>query len=132
MHLFSFLDFDSSVIKEKKLAVFSSDVSLNDSFSFSGILRNGAAPSSDTNVHLAFYDGFDPPRILGVSTIELGDILPNTQVNFDTNEMIDSRSVGFFLFAESNIFSSDIVDVKIPPPQLSNKISKNIQCFSKG
>ena len=118
------LGFDSSIIKQKRLTVFSNDVSLNDSFSFSGILRNGAAPSSDTNVHLAFYDGFEPPRILGVSTIELGDILPNTQVNFDTTEKIDSRSVGFFLFAESNIFSSDIVDVKIPPPQLLTKLAK--------
>ena len=121
----SLLGFDSSVVKEKRLTVFSSEVSsLNDSFSFSGVLRNGAASSSDTNVHLAFYDSFDPPRILGVSTIELGNILPNTQVNFDTTEMIDPRSVGFLLFAESNIFSSDFVDVKIPPPQLLTKLAK--------
>lgn len=120
------LGFDSSIVKEQRLAVFSSEVSsFNESFSFSGILRNGAAPSSDTNVHLAFYDGFDPPRILGVSTIELGDVLPDTQVNFDiVDEEIDPRSVGFSLFAESDVFSSDVVDVKIPPPQLLTKLAK--------
>ncbi|MGI9567871.1 MAG: hypothetical protein ACR2LL_12775 [Nitrosopumilus sp.] len=121
----SLLGFDSSVVKQKRLTVFPSEVLLDGSFSFSGILRNGGAPSSNTNVHLAFYDSFDPPRILSVSTVEIGSVLPNTQVNFDINEKIDSRSVGFLLFAESNIFSSDSVDVKIPPPpQLLTKLAK--------
>ena len=121
----SLLGFDSSIVKQKRLTVFSSEVLLDDSFSFSGILRNGGAPSSDTKVHLAFYDSFDPPRILDVSTIEIGDVLPNTQINFDIDEKIDSRAVGFLLFAESNIFSSDFVDVKIPSPiQLLTKLAK--------
>ena len=117
------LGFDSTNVKEKRLSVFSSDVSFDDSLYFSGILRNGAAPSTDTKVHLAFYDGFDPPRILKVATVELGDVLPNTQVNFEINEKIDSRTVGFLLFAESNVFSSDFADIIIPPPQLLTKLA---------
>lgn len=120
----SLLGFDSSIIKQKRLTIFSSEVTSDESFNFSGVLHNGAAPSSETKVHLAFYDRFEPPRILKVSTIELGDMMPNTQVNFDITDNIDPLAVGFLLFAESNIFSSDFVDVKIPPPQLLTKLAQ--------
>jgi hypothetical protein len=118
----SLLGFDSSVEKQKGLTVYSTDVFMDNSFRFSGVLQNGGAPNSDTNVYLAFYDGFEPPRILGVSTIELGDVEPNTEVVINLDEKIDSRAVGFFLFAESNIFISDLVDIKIPPPQIVDKL----------
>jgi len=118
----SLLGFDSSVAKQKGLQVYSSDVSLDTSFRFSGILQNGGAPNSDTNVYLAFYDAFEPPRILQVSTIELGDVDSNSEVSFNFNKKIDSRAVGLYLFAESDIFVSDLVDVKIPPSQVSTKL----------
>jgi len=119
----SLLDgFDSSEKKQKGLMVYSTDMFLDDSFRFSGILQNGGAPNTNTNVYLAFYDGFEPPRILQVSTIELGYVDPNTDVAFEFDEKIDSRSVGFFLFAESNIFSSDIIDLQIPPSQAPDKL----------
>jgi hypothetical protein len=118
----SLLGFDSSVEKQKGLTIYSTDVFMDNSFRFSGVLQNGGAPNSDTNVYLAFYDGFEPPRILGVSTIELGDVEPNTEVVINLDEKIDSRAVGFFLFAESNIFISDLVDIKIPPPQIVDKL----------
>ena len=92
------------------------------SFRFSGILENGGAPTSNTNVYLAFYDGFEPPRILGVSTIEIGNMMPNTETSFEIDEKIDSRAVGFLLFAESDIFYSDFVDVKVPTPQSLTKL----------
>lgn len=118
----SLLGFDSSEPKQKGLTVYSTNVFLDNFFSFSGVLQNGGAPNSDTNVYLAFYDGFIPPRFLKVSTIELGDVEPNTDVSFEFNEVIDSRAVGFFLFAESNIFSSDFVDIKIPTSQIPDKL----------
>ena len=118
----SLLGFDSSVEKQKELTVYSTDVFLDDSFRFSGILQNGGAPNSNTNVYLAFYDGFEPPRILGVSTIELGNVGSNAEVSFNLDEVIDSRAVGFFLFAESNIFVSDFVNIKIPPRQIVDKL----------
>ena len=118
----SLLGFDSSVEKQKGLTVYSTDVFLDDSFRFSGVLQNGGAPNSNTNVYLTFYDGFEPPRILGVSTIELGNVDSNAEVPFDLDEVIDSRAVGFFLFAESNIFSSNFVDIKIPPRQIVDKL----------
>lgn len=118
----SLLGFDSSVEKQKGLTVYSTDVFLDSSFRFSGVLENGGAPNSDTNVYLAFYDGFDPPRILGVSTIELGYVDSDIEVSFEFDEIIDSKAVGFFLFAESNIFNSDFVDIKIPLSQIPDKL----------
>jgi hypothetical protein len=118
----SLLGFDSSVEKEMGLTVFSTDIFLGSTLQFSGVLQNGGAPNSDTNVYLAFYDGFEPPRILGVSTIEIGDVEPNTEIVFEFDEPIDSRSVGFLLFSESNVFYSDFVDVKIPPSQVPTKL----------
>ena len=118
----SLLGFDSSTSKSKELTVHSSKVLLDTSLRFSGVLQNGGAPSADTMVHLAFYDGFEPPRILGVSTIELGSLALDAEVTFELDEKIDSRSVGFLLFAESSVFHSDFVDVKIPPPQILTKL----------
>jgi hypothetical protein len=118
----SLLGFDSSVAKQKGLIVFSTDIFLGSTLQFSGVLQNGGAPSADTKVHLAFYDSFEPPRILGVSTIELGNMGLNTEVTFELNEKINTNSKGFLLFAESNVFYSDFVDVKIPPPQVTTKL----------
>ena len=115
------LGFDSSVEKQKGLLVYSSEVFLDETLQFSGVLKNGGAPSTNTNVYLAFYDRFDPPRILQVSTIELGKVGLDTDVDFEFNEPIHYQAAGFFLFAESNVFYSDLVDVLIPASQLPTK-----------
>ena len=41
---------------------------------------------------------------------------------FDFDEKIDSRSVGFLLFAESDVFGSDFIDIEIPSSQVSTKL----------
>ena len=118
----SILGLDSSVAKKKELTVFSIDIFLDSSLRFSGVLQNGEAPISNANVYLAFYDNFEPPRILGVSTIEIGDVESNGEVTFEFNQSIDSRSIGLLLFSESDVFYSDFVDVKIPLPQIPTKL----------
>ncbi len=115
----SLLPFNISDPKEKKLTIFYREVFLDSSLHFSGVLQNEIAPISNTNVYLAFYDIFE--RILRVSTIEIGDVESN-DVAFEFNESIDSTSVGFLLFSESDKFYSDFIDIKIPPPQLSTKL----------
>ena len=118
----SLLGFDPSSEKSPGLTVYSTDVFLDKSFKFSGVLQNGGAPSSNTKVHLAFYDDFEPPRILSVSTVELGNIDLNTNVSFELDEEINSRAVGFFLFAESSVFVSDLVDIEIIESRIPNKL----------
>ena len=115
----SLLPFNISDPKEKKLTIFYREVFLDSSLHFSGVLQNEIAPISNTNVYLAFYDIFE--RILRVSTIEIGDVESN-DVAFEFDESIDSKSVGFLLFSESDKFYSDFIDIKIPPPQLTTKL----------
>ena len=114
--------FHSSISKSKQLSVELSNIVLDNTLHFSGVIKNGAAPINNTNVYLAFYDNFDPPRIIGVSTIPIGGVGSNVMVNFSFNEKIQTRTVGFLLFSESNVFYSDPVNVKIPEPEIATRL----------
>ncbi|KEQ56822.1 hypothetical protein SCCGRSA3_02286 [Marine Group I thaumarchaeote SCGC RSA3] len=118
----SLLGFDSSSSKQKGLTVYSSEISYDNRLNFKGVLQNSGAPNSNTNVYLALYDGFEPPRTLDVITVELGDVEPDGEVSFTVNQPIDARAVGFLLFAESDVFTSNFVDVEIPEPQSLTKL----------
>ena len=118
----SFLGFDSSEEKQKGLTVSIDDISLDSTLTVSGTLENSGAPSDETNIYVAFFDGFDPPRTLGVSTVELGSVEPNSKTQFSLNTSVDSRAVGFTVFAESNVFYSDNLDAKIPLPKSLPKL----------
>ncbi|MGI0056401.1 MAG: hypothetical protein ACREAK_03390 [Nitrosarchaeum sp.] len=114
--------FHTSPPKSSQITVELSDIVLDDTLHFSGVLKNGAAPINNTNVYLAFYDVFNPPRIVGVSTIPIGYVESNEIKNFSFNEKIQTKSVGFILFSESNVFYSDPVDVKIPESKITTKL----------
>ena len=124
-----FLTFDTSESMNNSLNISINDVSLepiitsSDSvrnLSFLGILRNGDTSISNTVAHLAFYDVFK--RTIQISTIEIGDVDANELVSLTLNEDINSSSVGFVLFSESDKFYSDVIDVKIPPPQIRTNL----------
>jgi hypothetical protein len=117
------LGFHAAQDKVKGLTIFSENISNDSIFRFSGNLQNGDASISDANVYLAFYDSFEPPRILNVSTIKIGDIEANTLSVLELEEKIDSRAAGILLFADSNVFYSDVVDVKIPPQTHKQKVT---------
>ena len=126
----NFLTFDTSESMNNSLNISINDVSLEPiitssdnvySLSFLGILRNGDASISNTVAHLAFYDVFN--RIIQISTIEIGDVDANELVSLTLNEDINSSSVGFVLFSESDKFYSDVIDVKIPTPQLRTNLA---------
>ena len=126
----NFLTFDTSESMNNSLNISINDVSLEPiitssdnvySLSFLGILRNGDTSISNTVAHLAFYDVFN--RIIQISTIEIGDVDANELVSLTLNEDINSSSVGFVLFSESDKFYSDVIDVKIPTPQLRTNLA---------
>ena len=123
------LTFSTSESMKNSLTISVGDVSIEPiintsnpvyTLSFSGILRNGDTPSSDTAVHLAFYDIFN--RIIQISTIEIGDIDMNELTSLILNEEINSSSVGFLLFSESNKFYSDLINVKLSSPQIRTNL----------
>ena len=124
-----FLTFDTSELMKNSLNISVNDVSIEPintlsdpthSFSFSGILQNGNTPISDTTVHFAFYDVFN--RIIQVSTIEIGDVDMNELISLKLIEEINSASIGFLLFSESDTFYFDFINVKIPTPQIRTNL----------
>lgn len=116
------VDFSSSVSKEISLEIELIDSVLTQNLKFSGILHNnGNAPNLDTKVHVAFYDAFIPPRIIGVSTIEVGDLGIDAGKTFEFNQAISPRAVGMLLVAESDVFTSKVKDVKIPNQALPTR-----------
>ena len=124
-----FLTFDTSESMKNSLQISINDISTetvtsSDSvhtLSFSGILRNGDSFVSDTAVHFAFYDIFN--RIIQISTINIGDMDINGLSSLELIEEINSSSVGFLLFSESDKFYSDFKNVKIPTPQLRTNLA---------
>ena len=100
--------------KSEQLVVESSQVYLDQNLKLSGVLTNGGSPITDTFVYVAFYDGFIPPRLIGVSSIPIGDVEANEAVDFYFNEEVDQRAVSFQIFAQSDVFYSNFLDEKIP------------------
>lgn len=106
--------FSPSSSKSQQLKVESTSVVLDENLKISGVLTNGGSPITDTSVHIAFYDSFIPPRLVGVSSIPIGDIAANDKVDFYFNEEIDSRAVNFQIFAQSNVFYSNFITEDVP------------------
>ena len=73
--------------------------------------------------HFAFYDVFN--RIIQITTIEIGDVDTNELVSLKLNEEINSSSVGFVLFSESDKFYSDSIDCKNSSTSNSYKFSNH-------
>ncbi len=107
-------EFSPSPSKSQQLVVESTDILLDENLRVSGILTNGGSPITDTFVYLAFYDAFIPPRLIGISSTQIGDVEANEKVDFYFNEEIDQRAISFQIFAQSNVFYSNFVDEKIP------------------
>lgn len=114
--------FSSSTSKSNQLSVEVKNIDLDDTLRFTGILKNGAAPSNNTNVYLAFYDNFEPPRVIDVITIPFGSVESNETIDFNFNEKIKSRSIGFTVSAESNVFYSEPKNVIIPEAEIATKL----------
>ena len=106
--------FVPSSSKLEQFVVESSQVYLDQNLKLSGVLTNGGSPITDTFVYVAFYDGFIPPRLIGVSSIPIGDVEANEAVDFYFNEEVDQRAVSFQIFAQSDVFYSNFLDEKIP------------------
>lgn len=107
--------FTSAVPKNQNLVISSETSEIGEKIKISGtITTNAGVDATQTKVHLAFYDAFQPPRILGVSTIEIiNPITSGSSANFEFNEKLDQRSLGYKVFAESSNYLSNVRNVVI-------------------
>ena len=118
------LTFETAQFMQNSLQISINDVAIepindmNDStytFSFSGVLRNGNSQTSETSIYFAFYDVFD--RIIQNYTINIDEMDIDELTSIKLNEEINSSSVGFLIFSESDKFYSDTIKVNLPEPQ---------------
>ena len=121
----SIMTFDTSADKEQQISInidgiateFTSTATDNkNSFTIQGSLSNGPAPSSNATIHLAFYDVFEPPRILDVRSIQMGDLAADSNTPFFFKGEVNSAARGAFVFAESDVLSALMTNVRLPPP----------------
>lgn len=108
------LGFTSASPKNQQLVVDAKTSEIGENIKISGTLKNNAGiETSQTKVHVAFFDAFKPPRILAVSTVQLNPIASNTSTSFEVTQKFDTRTIGYKVFAESTSYLSNVKNVEL-------------------
>lgn len=106
------LGFNSASQKQQLLEITPATLSITDDVKLPGTITNkGQQPSAHTQIHLISYDAFNPPRIVGIQTISINDLKPNTTYDFDFETKVDPRATSFKVIAESDSYQSKLTDV---------------------
>lgn len=106
------LGFNSASAKQQLLDVAPSSLYISDTMSLSGTITNkGQQPSLNTMVHLISYDSFSPPRVVGIQTVSVSELKPNTTYDFAFDGAADPRATSFKVIAESNNYQSKATPV---------------------
>ncbi|WP_042683552.1 hypothetical protein [Candidatus Nitrosotenuis chungbukensis] len=106
------LGFNSGSPKQQLLEVIPSALSISDVASLDGTITNkGQQSSVDTQVHLISYDAFSPPRVVGIQTVLINELKPNTTYDFGFEGEVDPRAVSFKVIAESDNYQSKLTPV---------------------
>ena len=107
------LGFNSSPEKKSELNLILDTLEIVDKLSLSGKLtNNGNLNSTETKIHLISYDAFVPPRVLGITTIDLeNDLESGTTYDFEFAAPHDSRASSFKIVAESANYSTGLMEV---------------------
>jgi hypothetical protein len=97
---------------------------MSEKLSLSGtITNNGELNSTGTKIQLISYDSFNPPRVLGISTVNLeNDIIPGGTDNFEFDVKRDSRATAFKIVGESQDYSTGILDITDTSLEHLNKL----------
>lgn len=115
--------FISSPSKQKGLQVAVSEIFADDEIHIKGKIKNiGGANSGKMSVYLAFYDTFNPPRLVGIESLEIQNITNSGEENYEFHIPYNNRAMSVTVMAESEIFLSDTATKNIPPPQLLQQL----------
>ena len=117
------LGFNSAPPKEGGLKIDIIGVDVGETIRVRGTISNtGQDNTINTKVHLGFNDAFVPPRILSVSSNQIGILDKGKTVNFEFEEKFDTRATKYFVFAESTNYHSKFVAGEIEHPQLLTRL----------
>ena len=98
--------------KQQLLEITPATLSIGENVRLPGTITNkGQQISTQTQIHLISYDAFNPPRILGIQTIPIDDMIPNTTYDFDFEGKVDPRVASFKVIAESDNYQSKFTNV---------------------
>ena len=101
------MGFNSASQKQQLLDITPSTIVIGQKLKLDAkIINNGQDSAKNVKVHLIGYDAFNPPRVVGISTVLVDNIeTKKTQnVSFDTD--MDSRATSFKIIAESDNYQS--------------------------
>ena len=118
------LGFNSSPEKKQQLILDLNTLEMSEKLSLSGtITNNGDLNSTNTKIQLISYDSFEPPRVLGISSVDLeNDIMPGESDNFQFDVLRDSRASIFKIVGESQDYSTGIFEISDTSLQILNKL----------
>ena len=118
------LGFNSSPDKKHDLSLHLDTLQIGENLSLSGTLtNNGEIASSNNKIQLISYDSFNPPRVLGISAVEIeSDIMPGESADFEFDVKRDSRASSFKIVGESTDLVTGILDITDTSLQLLNKL----------
>ena len=102
------LGFDSASEKSLSLSIITNSLKIDDSLNLSGnITNNGTEDATNIKIHLISTDIFDPPRVVGITSIDLDNFLnPGKSQMFSINGIMNSKSVNYYILAESDNYLS--------------------------
>jgi len=106
------LGFNSATAKPQLLEITPATLSISNVVKLPGTITNkGQQPGAHAQIHLISYDAFNPPRIVGIQTIPIDDLEPNTAYDFNFETKADPRVTSYKVVAESDNYQSKIIDV---------------------
>jgi hypothetical protein len=118
------LGFNSSPEKQQELNLHLNTLEMGENLSLSGTITNdGELNSTNTKIQLISYDSFNPPRVLGIATVNLeNDIISGESENFEFDVKRDSRATAFKIIGESQDYSTGILEISDTSLEILNKL----------
>ncbi len=121
------LGFNSASAKQQSLDIKPATLLIGETVILPATITNGGlTTSTGTKVHLIAFDAFNPPRIVGIQTMEVDDITSKEKSEIEFDGKIDYRASSFKVVAESKEYQSKITDVtKVSLDAITRLVSIN-------
>ncbi len=125
--IINILGFNSATQKQQLLEIKPGTLTIGNTVKLSAEIKNGGSQqSTDTNVYLIALDAFKPPRIVGIETLTVDEIMQGKNATINFNALMDYRATSYKILAESDNYQSKITDVtKVSLDTLTRLISIN-------
>lgn len=95
------------------------------------VINEDDSAAENTSVHIALYDPFTPPRVVGVHTAALGDIEGSGEAGFRFS-VPHGMGYSMVIFADSDEHIADTVELELPRRPLSEGVTVHYTEASNG